>query len=123
MKLKIDEALLTHMKNVGRLDESQELCAVLFGHKENRTVVVDDYLFVPNRHPVPEHYFRINKKDIPVEQLPKIVGCFHTHLDEHGQEPSVQDANELPKDMIGLVMHVPTEKVFIYGKSLVKLVK
>lgn len=121
MKLKIDKAMLDEITDTGRADTNQETCAVLFGHKVNRTVIVDGYLFVPNRHRDPDLFFQINKSDVPSHQLSKIIGCFHTHLYEGHNEPSAIDIAELPKDMLGLVLHVPTGTVHAYGKSQVKL--
>lgn len=122
MKLKIDKAMLDEIVDAGRADTKQELCAVLFGHKDNRKVIVDGYLFVPNRHRDPDLFFQINKSDVPKQLLPKIVGCFHTHLYEGHNEPSSVDIAELPKDMLGLVLHVPTGTVHAYGKSHVKMI-
>ena len=98
--------------------QDRELCGLLLGHRDNGGYVITNIVQVPNRSDHPESSSLIMKQDVaPVlaEYSGSLLGWVHTHY-RSAAHPSYADVENLPVNLLGMVLHVGKKLVTYYNR-------
>lgn len=114
--LHMDFQLLVDQLHRWQLEPSpDERCAVLRGYRASgggfHVLMVEE---VPNRHPYPQHSFKISRGDVADPDT--VIGVIHTHLEGWDTLPSRGDIAGLLDGMFGLIWNTESRTLTLYDQ-------
>lgn len=100
-----------------------ERCGLLFGSRHDDGWQVDDWAEVPNASDDPQNNYDVSTDDAKNVAEARgfkesdIIGSVHTHRRGESPDPSSLDVINMPKGMLGIVLHIKSGRLTFFDNE------
>lgn len=123
MNIIIDTYLRDDIRERLGTDSNVERCGILIGTRRHDHVLITGWAECPNSSDTPATDYDITEEDAFKAVTRKgfgmddIIGAVHTHRTGEKADPSYLDVVNMPKDMVGIVLHVTTKRLTYFDNE------